>query len=80
MTEREAFLARVRELCDLQNLTLYELSKRSGLPKSTLLSALDAERANPSLRTISRIADGFDMTLQEFFDSEFFRRILERDN
>ncbi len=77
MTVREAFLSRVRELCDLKNVTLYELAARSGLPKSTLLSALDADRGNPSLRTIARIADGFDMTLQEFFDSALFCRVLE---
>lgn len=74
MTPRAALIARVRELCDLENVTLYELARRSGLPKSTLLSALDPGRGNPSLSTIARIADGFDMTLKEFFDSELFEQ------
>ena len=49
MKLRDAFILRVTELCERENLTLYQLSKRAGLPKSTLLSAMDPERGNPGL-------------------------------
>ena len=72
MIASRALLLRVHELCDEQNLSLYELAKRAGLPKSTLLSALSEGRGNPSLSTLERIASGFQLTLREFFDSVLF--------
>ncbi|MGP1348081.1 MAG: helix-turn-helix domain-containing protein [Stomatobaculum sp.] len=73
MTAHAALFFRIQELCDLQNITLYELAKRAGLPKSTLLSAVRSN-GNPSLGTLAKIADGFQLTLREFFDSELFER------
>ena len=68
------FSLRVQELCDRENLSLYELAKRAGLTQSTLLSAVHRQKGNPSLSTIQRICEGFDITLREFFSSELFDR------
>ena len=72
MNYRTALRLRVQELCDQQNLSLYQLSALSGLPKSTLQSALHPERGNPSLSTLEKIADGFNLSLRDFFASELF--------
>ena len=72
METRAAFQLRVRELCDARNLTLYALAQRAGLPRTTLLSAMDPVRGNPNLKTIAAVASGFRMSLSEFFASELF--------
>ncbi len=72
MDARTAFQLRVRELCESRNLTLYALAQRAGLPRTTLLSAMDPARGNPGLKTIAAVAAGFRMSLSEFFDSELF--------
>ena len=72
MEARTAFHLRVRELCESQNLTIYALAKRANLPRTTLLSAMDPVRGNPSLKTIAAVAAGFRVSLAEFFDAEVF--------
>ena len=72
MDLRNAFIIRVTELCDRENLTLYELAERAGIPRSTLRSALDPERGNPGLKTAEAIFDGLRVSAREFFDSELF--------
>ena len=72
MEARTAFQLRVRELCESQNLTIYALAKRANLPRTTLLSAMDPVRGNPSLMTIAAVAAGFRVSLAEFFDAEVF--------
>ena len=72
MDLRSAFILRVTELCDRENLTFYELAKRAGIPGSTLKSALDPERGNPGLKTAGAIFDGLRVSAREFFDSELF--------
>ena len=72
MDLRNAFILRVTELCDRENLTLYELAERAGIPRSSLRSALDPERGNPGLKTAGAIFDGLRVSAREFFDSELF--------
>ncbi|MBQ7534780.1 MAG: helix-turn-helix transcriptional regulator [Stomatobaculum sp.] len=72
MKLRSAFILRVLELCERENLTLYELAKRAGLPKSTLQSALDPERGNPGMKTAEAVFEGLRVSAREFFDSELF--------
>lgn len=69
---RTAFITRVLELCDRENMTIYQLASRAGLPKSTLQSALDPQRGNPGLKTMAAIIDGLRVTPKEFFSSELF--------
>ena len=72
MDLKNAFILRVLELCDRENLTLYELAKRAGIPRSTLQSALDPERGNPGLKTAEAVFRGLRVSAGEFFDSELF--------
>ena len=65
MDLRSAFILRVTELCDRENLTFYELAKRAGLPGSTLKSALDPERGNPGLKTAGAIFEGLRVSKPE---------------
>lgn len=49
-----------------QNLTLKELSARTGIKKSKLRKLEEGMR-NPSIRLLQKLADGLDMTLEVTF-------------
>lgn len=72
MSLNDAVRYRILDLCEQHNLTVYQLSKRSGIPRSTLQSIMDGKSGSPELRNIKRAADGFSMTVRDFFDSELF--------
>jgi len=72
MKLRKAFFYRITELCEQNNISFYELGKRAGIPKTTLQSIKDGTSASPGLSTIQKIADGFEMSVRDFFCSELF--------
>lgn len=73
MEATEIFAVRVRELLELRNMTWYGLAKRSGVPKTTLQAIRDGSNTDVKLETIKKIADGFELSVRDFFDSDLFR-------
>ena len=72
MTIYEAIVKRIRELCKQNSLTPNALSYAAGISQSTIKSILNGESTNPGIVTIKKIADGFDITINEFFDTDYF--------
>ncbi len=62
----EEILKKIRKLCQSNHYTLYSLSKKSGVPLSTL-SGLYARNSFPSIPTLIRLCEAFDITLGDFF-------------
>ncbi len=63
----EDFIAdRINELCNKRQMTRYRLSQITGLEQSTL-SNLMTHKSLPNIITLSRICDGFGITLSQFF-------------
>jgi len=52
----------------------YELSQRMGTNRTTVGHIINEEYQTIQFRTILRIADAFDMSIQEFFNDELFKR------
>ena len=63
MTLTEAIQQRIRELCRERNITLNHLSMLCGMTQSTVHNIF----ARPN-----NICDGLDITLGEFFQTEYF--------
>lgn len=59
-------IARIQELCQLRGWSFYRLSKQSGIPYSTLNTMLHSSHT-PSIPSLTKICDGFGITLSEFF-------------
>lgn len=78
MNTYEAVVFRMKELCKINNLTINGLSYKSGLSQSTLKSITNGESKNPGIVTIKKICDGFDISLYEFFDTDYFK-VLEQE-
>ena len=64
---QQDFINIINELCDKNDYDYTTLSKKSGVPLSTLLNIINGNSKNPTLYTIIKICSGFNITLAEFF-------------
>ena len=55
-------------------MTRYKLCRKIAMSEVTLKHILDEEYKSIRFDTLVLIADGFDMTVQEFLDDELFKR------
>lgn len=75
----EATVKRIRELCRRNRLTLYALAYKTGIPPSTIKCIVNGRSRNPGIVNIKKIAEGFDMTIREFYDCELFDDLEQED-
>ena len=68
----EAVKLRIIELCKENKITLNKLSTISGITQSTLNNIISGRNNSTTVSTIKKICDGLEITIQEFFNSEFF--------
>ncbi len=72
MITREAVAERILELCKEKGITINGIANLSAIPPSTVKSIIYGVSKNPGIVTIKMICDGFDISLPDFFDSDFF--------
>ena len=66
----EKYIAnRIKELCDKKQMTMYALSKKTGISQSSL-SNLMKRGSTPTFYTLGRICDGLGITLPQFFSDD----------
>ncbi len=70
-----AIQRRILQLCDDRNLSLNALSTVSGITQSTLNNIVSGRNNSTNVSTVLKICNGLNMTLPEFFDSDFFRNL-----
>lgn len=75
MDIKDLIVKRFNELCAQRNMTINELSNRSGVTPSTAYSMMDRTRRDVSVRTIKKFCDGLGITLGEFFNTEEFNNL-----
>lgn len=74
MKTQRAFAIRISNLLLEKNMTQYQLSKKMLTSQSTIKNILDESYNDIKFNTIVKIADAFDMTVQEFLDDKVFER------
>ena len=57
-------------------MTLYRLEQKSGIQHGTMMCIMNERNKNVTLKTIIMLANGFDMSLIEFLDSDLFNTDL----
>ncbi len=72
MTLTEAIRLRTRELCADKEITINKLATICGITQSTLNNMMNRAETNPTVSTVKKICDGLDITLADFFDTEYF--------
>lgn len=70
----EAVAKRIDEILYKKGMSLYGLSKKTGLPLSTLKNLYTKHTKSPTLTLIYKICDGLEITIDEFLNSPLFRR------
>ena len=64
MNISQAISKRVMLLCYEKDMTVYELSKRSGVPKTTIKDIISGRSKNPRIISIEKLANGFSMSIR----------------
>lgn len=75
----EATVKRIEELRKRERLTLYALAYKTGMPPSTLKCIMNGRSKNQGIVNIKKIAEGFNMTIREFYNSEIFDDLEQED-
>ena len=71
----EAVIKRIEELCQERELTYNGLSYCAGVSQSTIKSIMSGESQNPGIVTLKKLCDGLNISLTDFFDTEYFRNL-----
>lgn len=66
----DAVFARIKELMKEKSMSMYRLAMNGGVPRSTIATIPLSETV--TLATIYGVCEGFQITLQEFFNSTLF--------
>ncbi len=75
MNITEAVKRRLDELCYEKNLNYCKLASISGIPYTTVKSIFYNQSKNPGITTIKKLCDGLDITITDFFDTEYFKKL-----
>ena len=74
MKLEDAIILRIEQLCLEKKMSKYDLFKSSGVPQSTLTSIKKKRSASVKIITLYWICEGFDISLEDFFNSPLFER------
>lgn len=66
MLDENYIIDRIQQLCEARDMTQYRLSLVSGVSQSSL-STMMSRQSMPTFETLSKICDGFGITLAQFF-------------
>lgn len=72
MKLNEAVSLRLIELLKEHKMTQYQLSSKSGVPKSTINTLVNCTYDSVKLRIIHELCQGFSIGITEFFQSPLF--------
>ena len=80
MKLQRAIALRISNLLIKNNMSRYALCKKVVLPEQTLKNIIDERNGDIKLSTVAKIADGFDLSIEEFFkDALFDKNSLDID-
>ena len=69
MLDEEYITNRIKELCNKRQMSMYALSKKTGISQSSL-SNLMKRGSTPTFYTLDKICDGLGITLSQFFSKD----------
>lgn len=72
MQLNQAVSARLLQLLSQIGMTQYQLSMRTGVPKSTISNIIASIYPSMKLRILHELCQGLDVSIAEFFDSPLF--------
>jgi DNA-binding Xre family transcriptional regulator len=73
MRVSEAVAQRILDLCKERNITVNKLCTISAITQSTINDIVNGKAKNIGIITIKKVCDGLEISVEEFFNHEFFR-------
>lgn len=74
MKSSTAIAIRVKKLLAKSGMTRYKLCRKIAISETTLKHIIDSDYKSINFDTLVLLADGFDMTIQEFLNDDVFKR------
>ena len=74
MKTQTAVAMRIAELLMKNKMTVYSMCKKIGMAQETVHAIINERYKTIKLDTIIKICDCFNMTIQQFFDNDLFKR------
>ena len=74
MKLQKAVALRISNLLIKNNMTRYALCKKALIPEQTLKNIIDERNKDIQLSTIAKISEGFDLSIEQFFQDKLFTR------
>lgn len=71
----EAIVLRIKQLLKEKNMKTYDLSIKSGVPRSTISLFLSRETKTIRLENLLYLYEGFGIELKDFFNDEVFKNV-----
>lgn len=71
----QAVSNRILELCNQRNISVNKLCTMSAVAQSTVNAIVNNKSKNIGIVTIKKLCDGLDITITEFFDTEYFKNL-----
>ncbi len=75
MSIGEAVRLRIIELCNENNITVNKLATISGVTQSTLNNIIGGRNNSTTVSTIKKLCDGLNISIEDFFKSEYFKNL-----
>lgn len=72
MQLNQAVSIRLTELLSEKNMTQYQLSTKSGLPRSTISNIINCTYPSMKLRIVHEVCQGLEIGINEFFSPPLF--------
>ena len=74
MKIQRAVALKISKLLLEKNMTQYALAKKMLVPQTTISHIMHEDYKSINFETLIKIADAFDMTIQEFLSDKLFQR------
>lgn len=74
-----AISKRIYYLCKANDLSVNKLAGICGLRQSTVSNILNGNSRNPTIVSLKKICEGFNISLSEFFDDPIFDMIDKQE-
>ena len=71
MQAENYIIAKIEQLCEKKNISRYRLAQKSGIAQSSISTLLN-RKSVPTIQTLEKICDGLDISIVEFFDTDYF--------
>lgn len=75
MNITDAVKKRFDELCFQKDINYCRLASISGVPYTTVKSIFYNQSKNPGIATIKKLCDGLEISITDFFDTDYFKNL-----